>query len=432
MTDGDNPNLPPKIGAQSHLRGPVDGGEDGGPLAGTRVVEVAAIGPAPFCAMALADLGADIVRVDRAAEVDQASPPLLGRGRRSVAVDLKDPDGLDVLLRLADRADVLLEGFRPGVAERLGFGPEVCHGRNPGLVYGRMTGWGQTGPWASMAGHDINYIALAGVLSTIGRRGEAPVPPLNLVGDFGGGGMLLAFGVLAALVERQRSGQGQVVDAAMIEGASLLMTLIHEMAAAGDWHEERGTNMLDGDLWFYDSYETADGRWVAFGSLEPQFNAELCAALELTGDLPDQWDRSSWPMMRERVAAAVRRRTRAEWEERLAGSDVCFAPVLTPSEVRSHPQHVARESWVDVAGVAQPAPAPRFSRTPGRVRRPAPRPGEHSGEILAELGLDESTTARLLSSGAVRTEAARRASALATPVARAVRRRPGGMSGNHD
>ena len=359
-----------------------------GPLDGVKVVEVASIGPAPFCAMVLADLGADVVRVDRAAEVDVAGPPLLGRGRRSVAVDLKHPDGLDVLLRLADEADILLEGFRPGVAERLGFGPDVCLGRNPALVYGRMTGWGQTGPWAAMAGHDINYIALAGVLGTVGREGEAPVPPLNVVGDFGGGGLLLAVGVLAALAERRRSGEGQVVDAAMVEGASLLMTMIHEMVATGDWNEARGTNSLDGGAWFYDSYETADGGWVAFGSLEPQFNAQLLAALELTDDVPDQWDRASWPTMRARVAAAVRTRTRAEWEERLTGTDVCFAPVLAPSEVRDHPHHVARQSWVDVAGVAQPAPAPRFSRTPGAVRRPAPRPGEHTAEILAELGLD--------------------------------------------
>ena len=382
---------------------PADG-SGGGPLAGTRVVEVAAIGPAPFCAMLLADLGAEVVRVDRAAEVGQVPPALLGRGRRSVAVDLKDPAGVDLLLRLADDADVLLEGFRPGVAERLGFGPDVVLGRNPALVYGRMTGWGQTGPWASMAGHDINYVALAGVLGAVGRQGEAPVPPLNVVGDFGGGGLMLAFGVLAALAERQRSGQGQVVDAAMVEGASLLTTMIHEMLATGAWNEERGTNSLDGGAWFYDSYETADGRWVAFGSLEPQFNAELCAVLELGDDLPDQWDRSAWPEMRERVAAAVRRRTRDEWEELLTGSDVCFAPVLTPSEVHAHPQHVARGSWVEVDGVRQPAPAPRFSRTPAQVRRPAPRPGEHTAEILSDLGLDAAAQERLLASGAVRAE----------------------------
>jgi alpha-methylacyl-CoA racemase len=372
-----------------------DDEQGGGPLAGIRVVEVAGIGPGPFCAMVLADLGADVVRVDRASEVGRAGPPLLGRGRRSVAVDLKQPEGLDVLLRLADRADVLVEGFRPGVAERLGFGPDVCLARNPALVYGRMTGWGQDGPWAPMAGHDINYIALAGVLGAVGRAGEAPVPPLNLVGDFGGGGLLLAFGVLAALAERHRSGRGQVVDAAMVEGASLLTTLVHEMVAEGGWNDARGTNTLDGGAWFYDSYETADGGWVAFGSLEPQFYALLCELLELDGagdgdgdDLPDQWDRAAWPDMRERAAAAVRRRTRAEWEERLAGTDVCFAPVLGLSEVRSHPHHVARQSWVDVGGVPQPAPAPRFSRTPGRVRRPAPHPGEHTAEILAELGLD--------------------------------------------
>lgn len=374
-----------------------------GPLAGIKVVEVAAIGPAPFCAMVLSDLGADVVRVDRAAEAGTGGPPpLLGRGRRSVAVDLKHPEGLALLLRLVEGADVLLEGFRPGVAERLGFGPDVCRGRNPSLVYGRMTGWGQTGPWASMAGHDINYIALAGVLGAIGRPGEAPVPPLNVVGDFGGGGLLLVVGVLAALLERLQSGQGQVVDAAMVEGASLLVTMVHEMVASGDWNEQRGTNSLDGGAWFYDSYETSDGQWVAFGSLEPQFNAELLEALGITDDVPDQWDRASWPVMRSRVAAAVKERTRAEWEERLAGTDACFAPVLALSEVRHHPHHVARKSWVDVAGVPQPGPAPRFSRTPGAVRRPAPRPGEHTAEILAELGLDETARQDLHASGAAR------------------------------
>jgi alpha-methylacyl-CoA racemase len=358
-----------------------------GPLTGTTVVEVAGIGPGPFCAMVLADLGAEVVRVDRAAETG-AQPPLLGRGRRSVAVDLKHADGLAVLLALVDRSDILVEGFRPGVAERLGFGPDVCLERNSALVYGRVTGWGQTGPWAGMAGHDINYIALAGVLGAVGRRGEAPVPPLNIVGDFGGGGLLLAFGVLAALAERQRSGRGQVVDAAMTDGASLVMTMVHEMLAAGEWRQERGTNTLDGAAWFYDAYETADGRWVAFGSLEPQFNAEVLARLGITDDVPDQWDRAAWPEMRRRVAAAVKERTRAEWDEAFAGTDACYAPVLDLDEVRDHPQHLARESWVDVAGVPQPAPAPRFSRTPGSVRRPAPRPGEHTAEILAELGLD--------------------------------------------
>lgn len=364
-----------------------------GPLEGIRVVELAAIGPVPFAAMVLADLGAEVIRVDRADAVDTYDPAadagiVLKRSRRSVAVDLKSPAGVETVLRLVDRAEAVLEGFRPGVMERLGLGPDDVLARNPGVVYGRMTGWGQDGPWAAKAGHDIDYIALAGVLDSIGEAGGPPVPPLNLLADFGGGGMLLAVGVLASVIEARRSGQGQVVDAAMVEGASLLMTMIHEMVATGDWNETRGTNSLDGGAWFYDSYETADGGWVAFGSLEPQFNAQLLEALELTDDVPDQWDRASWPTMRARVAAAVRTRTRAEWEERLAGTDVCFAPVLAPSEVRDHPHHVARQSWVDVAGVAQPAPAPRFSRTPGAVRRPAPSPGEHTAEILAELGLD--------------------------------------------
>jgi alpha-methylacyl-CoA racemase len=286
------------------------------------------------------------------------------------------------------------------VAERLGFGPDVCLDRNPALVYGRMTGWGQDGPWASMAGHDINYIALGGVLSAIGRPGEAPVPPLNLIGDFGGGGLLLAFGVLAALVERQRSGVGQVVDAAMVDGASLFMTMFHEMIARGEWDEQRGVNTLDGGAWFYDSYETADGQWVSFGSLEPRFHAQLREVLGLDRAV-DQWDRTTWPAMRQQVADAVRKRTRAEWEERMAGTDVCFAPVLRPTEMWDHPHHVARRTWVEVDGVRQPAPAPRLSRTPGAVARGAPRPGEHTAAVLAELGCDQQRIRDLFECGAV-------------------------------
>jgi len=378
-----------------------------GPLLGVRVIEVAGIGPGPFAAMVLADLGADVVRIDRASDVGPGDPPLqtrlLGRGRRSVAVDLKHPAGLGLLLGLLERADVLIEGFRPGVAERLGFGPDVCLERNPRLVYGRITGWGQSGPWAGMAGHDINYIALSGALGAIGRKGEAPVAPLNLIGDFGGGGMLLALGVVCALVERQSSDRGQVVDAAMLEGSALLMAMTYEMLAMGDWSDERGENVLDSGAHFYDVYETADGQWVSFGSIEPKFYREFLEALGLGDEeLPDQLDRSGWPGLKARVAESVRRRTRDEWEQRLVGSDVCFAPVLHPREAPDHPQNLARRSFIELDGMRVPAPAPRFSRTPGRVSRPAPRPGAHNDEVLREWGLDELEIARLRREGALR------------------------------
>jgi len=378
-----------------------------GPLVGVRVVEVAGIGPGPFAAMVLADLGADVVRVDRASDVGPGDPPLqtrvLGRGRRSVAVDLKRPAGLELLLGLVERADVLLEGFRPGVAERLGFGPDICHERNPRLVYGRITGWGQSGPWAGMAGHDINYIALSGALGAIGRKGEAPVAPLNLIGDFGGGGMLLALGVACALVERQGSGRGQVVDAAMLEGSNLLMSMVYEMLALGDWTAQRGENVLDTGAHFYDVYETADGRWISFGAIEPKFYREFLQALGLGGEeLPDQFDRAAWPGLKQRVAERVREHTRDEWEARLAGSDACFAPVLHPSEAPDHPQNLARENFIELDGMRVPAPAPRFSRTPGRVSRPAPRPGAHNDEVLREWGFDLSEIERYRSEGALR------------------------------
>jgi alpha-methylacyl-CoA racemase len=377
--------------------------ERSGPLVGLRVIEIGGIGPGPFCAMLLADMGAEVVRVNRSAggaEGIVAEAPILARGRRSIALDLKNPSGIATLLRLVEKADGLIEGFRPGVAERLGFGPDVCIERNPRLVYGRMTGWGQTGPMAGMAGHDINYIALSGALGAIGRRGEPPLAPLNLVGDFGGGGMLLAFGVLAALFERQHSGRGQVVDASMVEGSALLMTMIYEMMGIGFWRPERGTNALDSGAPFYDVYETADGEYVAFGSLEPQFFAELIAALELDGvDLDRQHHTASWPALRERIATAVKSRTRREWEERMQGSDVCFAPVLHPSEAPGHPHNVARKTFIDVGGVVQPAPAPRFSRTPGRVTAPAAAAGEHGREILEDWGFDAAEIERIAAEG---------------------------------
>ena len=378
-----------------------------GPLAGLTVVEIAGIGPGPYCGMMLADMGADVIRVDRAQNVsggDPALPPadLLARGRRSIGVDLKSPEGVEVVLALVEMADALLEGFRPGVAERLGIGPDECLARNPRLVYGRMTGWGQDGSYAQAAGHDINYIALAGALDPIGRRGEAPVPPLNLVGDFGGGGMLLAFGIACGLVEAQRSGQGQVIDAAMVDGAASLMTMTHAMRAMGIWEDERGTNMLDTGAHFYDVYETADGRYVSIGSIEPQFYAELLRLTGLEGEeLPWQHDRSQWPALKERFAALFRTKTRDEWCEIMERTDVCFAPVLTIPEATHHPHNVERGTFVEVAGITQPGPAPRFSRTPGAIGGPPPHAGQHTDDVLADAGFDAERIAKLRASGAI-------------------------------
>lgn len=377
-----------------------------GPLKGVRVVEIAGIGPGPFAAMVLADLGADVLRVDRADRVRDEIPDaphldLLNRGRRSVGVDLKHPDGVEALLMLVESADGLIEGFRPGVAERLGIGPEACLERNPRLVFGRMTGWGQDGPYSSMAGHDINYIALSGVLGTIGREGGAPVPPVNLAGDFGGGGMLLALGMLAGILEARTSGQGQVVDASMVEGSALLITMLYGMHNIGAWGP-RGTNLLDTGAWFYDVYECADGEYISLGSLEPQFFAEMVAKVGIDADGIDQNDRSTWPEMRARLAEAVKAKTRAEWCEILDGSDACFAPVLSLAEASEHPHNVARGTFVEVGGAVQPGPAPRFSRTPAQIARPAPQPGQHTGEALADWGFDAAAVAALQESGAVR------------------------------
>ena len=378
-----------------------------GPLTGIRVIEIAGIGPGPFCAMMLADMGADVVRIDRASAArggDPDRPPLdlLNRGRRSVGIDLKSSEGVETVLALVEGADALLEGFRPGVAERLGIGPADCLARNPRLVYGRMTGWGQEGPYASAAGHDLNYIALAGALHGIGRQGEAPVPPLNLVGDFGGGGMYLAYGMVCALLEARDSGQGQVVDAAMVDGAASLMTAFFGMAASGFWSEERGTNMLDTGAHFYNVYETADGRYISLGPIEPQFYAELRERLGLHGPEWDhQTDRSRWPELKEKLAALVAQRTRDEWCELLEGTDTCFAPVLSLAEAPEHAHNRERGTFTEVAGVVQPGPAPRFGRTPGAIRRPPPHSGQHTDEILGELGLDADAIASLRASGAV-------------------------------
>ena len=377
-----------------------------GPLQGVKVIELAGIGPGPFACMVLADLGADVVRIDRADRVGRGSPEaaridVLGRGRRSIGVDLKHPDGVATVLDLIAHADVLVEGFRPGVAERLGLGPEVCLDRNPRLVYGRMTGWGQTGPYAPMAGHDINYIALSGALHPIGRRGERPVPPVNFVGDFGGGGMLLALGVCAAVIEARTSGAGQVVDAAMTDGSALLTAMFHGLAAAGAWSTERGTNLLDTGAHMYDVYECADGEYISLGSLEPQFYAEMCDALAIPLDEMPEYDRARWPEFKERVASVVLTKTRDEWSEQLEGSDVCFAPVLSLTEAPLHPHNVQRQTFIDVDGVTQPAPAPRFSRTPGAVRRPPSLAGQHTDETLAEWGFAPERITALRDTGAI-------------------------------
>jgi alpha-methylacyl-CoA racemase len=378
-----------------------------GPLAGIKVLEVAGIGPGPFCGMMLADMGADVIRIDRADRVrggDPAKPSadILARGRRSIAIDLKQAEGVEVVLRLVEQADVLIEGFRPGVMERLGLGPDVCLERNPRLVFGRMTGWGQEGPMAHAAGHDINYIALAGALEPLGRKGEKPTPPLNLVGDFGGGGMLLAFGVASALVERASSGKGQVVDAAMVDGAATLMGMFHSMAAMGVWNEERGTNLLDTGAHFYDTYETSDGKYISIGSIEPQFYAEL---LEKTGlaneELPAQMDKSGWEGLKTRFEGIFKSKTRDEWCEIMEGSDVCFAPVLALSETANHPHIKYRNTFVESHGLTQPAPSPRFSRTVPELGRPPSHAGQHSDAVLESFGFAADEIAKLRDAKAV-------------------------------
>ncbi|MFA5566377.1 MAG: CaiB/BaiF CoA-transferase family protein [Acidimicrobiia bacterium] len=379
-----------------------------GPLAGFKVIEIAGIGPGPFCAMMLADMGADVIRVDRSQSVrggDPDSPPadILMRGRRSIGVDLKSPEGVETVLKLIEGADAMLEGFRPGVAERLGIGPEEAMAQNPKLVYGRMTGWGQSGPYAPTAGHDINYIALAGALEPIGRAGGPPVPPLNLVGDFGGGGLMLAFGLVCGMLEAQKTGAGQVVDAAMVDGSAVLMTMFHAFNAMGIWNPERGTNLLDTGAHFYDTYECADGKYVSIGSIEPQFYAELLRLTGLSedGDFTAQMERSRWPELTERLAGVFRTKTRDEWCEIMEGTDVCFAPVLSISEAPEHPHNKERGTFVEVAGVVQPAPAPRFSRTEASIQRPPSHAGQHTDEILGELGLSTDEISQLRSSGAV-------------------------------
>jgi alpha-methylacyl-CoA racemase len=379
-----------------------------GPLAGIRIVELGSIGPGPFCGMLLADLGAEVLRVDRASGATLVGPSsdfrteLMHRGRRSVAVDVKHTDGPGVVLDLISEADAFFEGFRPGVCERLGIGPEQCLARNPRLVYGRMTGYGQDGPMAQAVGHDLNYIAQSGVLGLIGRAGQPPTPPLSLAGDFGGGGLMLALGMLAALIERGTSGRGQVVDAAMVEGSALLATCFFGFLQTGVWSSERGTNIVDSGAPFYDAYETADGRYLTVAAMEPHFYANLLELLELDpASLPDQNDRARWPEMKPVFAEAIRGRSLDDWLARAEGVEACVAAVVTLDEIRDDSHLGARQSFVERDGLLQPAPTPRFSRTAAELSYPPPVPGEHSREALADWGLPADRVDALIASGAV-------------------------------
>ena len=380
-----------------------------GPLRGVRILEIAGIGPGPFAAMMLADMGAEVVRVDRVQAVrDDATGPhwdVMLRGRRNIALDLKHADGVETLLSLVERADVVIEGFRPGVMERLGVGPEVCLARNPKLVFGRMTGWGQEGPYASSAGHDINYIALAGALAHFGRAGEPPTPPLNMVGDFGGGGMLLAFGVVCALLEAQRSGKGQVIDAAMVDGSAVLMSMFWAYRNVGMFDEHaRGVSLLDTGAHFYDVFECADGEWVSVGSIEPQFYALLLEKTGLTGDLEftNQMDKTQWPTLKRKLAEVFKTKTQSQWNEIMEGTDVCYAPVLRMGEAAQHPHNVARNTFIEVAGVTQPAPAPRYSRTTTDLPTAPAHAGQHTRAVLGDWGVDAVRIDTLIASGAIR------------------------------
>jgi len=368
----------------------VPDGQGDGPLAGLKVIELAGIGPGPYAAMLLADLGADVVRIERPGKPSSSVPPekdVLRRNRRSVVLDIRAPRGRDAVLTLVAGADVLIEGFRPGVTERLGLGPEDCWTVNQRLVYARMTGWGQSGPLAKAAGHDIGYIAVTGALHAVGRADGPPTPPVNLVGDFGGGSTFLVIGILAACWEATRSGRGQVVDAAIVDGASSLTSLLHGMLAGGLWRDVRGANMLDGGMPWYDTYPTSDGQWMAVGALEPQFFADLVRLLGIEADETDRADPGRWPALRRAIGAAFASRTREEWATLFEGSDACVAPVLSLTDAPSHPHLAARHTFVDVGGVVQPAPAPRFSRTASRVPAAPPAVGQHTCEVLGEAGV---------------------------------------------
>lgn len=375
-----------------------------GPLSGIKVVEVASIGPGPFCAMMLADMGAEVTRIDRPSKNTASGPSkdISNRGRKSIAIDLKSGEGQQLAAKMIAQADVVIEGFRPGVMERLGLGPSECLASNPALVYARMTGWGQTGPLAQVAGHDINYIALSGTLHMLGRNGEKPTPPINLVGDFGGGGMYLAFGVLAALLHARSHGEGQVVDAAMVEGAASLATMIHSLKAQGLWQGERGTNLLDTGAFFYDTYRCKDEKYISIGSLEPQFYALLIEALELDKEeFADQNNPAKWEERKEVFAEIFSQKTRDEWCEIMEYTDICFAPVLSVEEAYSHPHNAERQNFIDIGGVIQPAPTPRFSKTPPATPQPPNNPGENSVEVLEKLGFTTEQAQQLIDSGVV-------------------------------
>ncbi|MFM9862809.1 MAG: CaiB/BaiF CoA transferase family protein [Micropepsaceae bacterium] len=373
-----------------------------GPLKGVKLVEFAGIGPGPFCTMLLSDMGAEVVRIDRKGGRGANKFDVTSRGRRSLALDLKKPEAVEVALKLIAQSDALLEGFRPGVMEKLGLGPDAALARNPKLVYGRMTGWGQTGPLSQAAGHDINYIALTGALHGIGRTGETPVPPLNLVGDFGGGALYLAFGIACALFEARGSGKGQVVDAAMTDGAASLMSMFYGFKAMGMWQDEKGVNLLDGGAHFYDTYETSDGKYVSIGSIEPQFYALLLEKASLTDpEFQSQMDRAKWPSLKEKVARVMKTKTRSEWDKLMEGTDVCYAPVLSLAEAPNHPHNKARGTFVEVDGVVQPGPAPRFSRTKVEVQGSPPASGQHNEQILGAFGFSAGDVAALKASGAI-------------------------------
>ncbi|MDE2184424.1 MAG: CoA transferase [Alphaproteobacteria bacterium] len=369
-----------------------------GPLKGIRIVEFAGLGPGPFAAMLFADMGADVLRIDRKGAGNITGTDILNRGRQTVALDLKNANAVEAVLKLVERADGLIEGFRPGVMERLGLGPDHCLNRNRCLVYGRMTGWGQTGPLAQSAGHDINYIALSGALHAIGERGGRPIPPLSLVGDFAGGALFLAFGMISAMLEARTSGIGQIVDAAMLEGAISVMSVFYSLAAAGFWTDERGSNLLDGGAHFYGTYETADNKWIALGPLEPSFYREMLVLLDIDDPaFAAQMDRSQWPRLQNKVAAVVKGKTRDEWDAVFAGSDACYAPVLSMTEAPDHPQNLARGNFIELNGIVQPAPTPRFSRTPASV----PVPPTTAETALASWGFTTAEIAALRASDAL-------------------------------
>ena len=374
-----------------------------GPLKGIKIIEMAGIGPGPFCGMVLADLGAEVIRVDRASAKGTGSrQEASNRGKKSIAVDLKSKEGVEIVLKLVQEADAIFEGFRPGVMERLGLGPEECMELNESLVYGRMTGWGQDGPLANAAGHDINYISLSGALAAIGRPGSPPVPPLNLIGDFGGGGMLLALGLVSALLESKQSGKGQVVDAAMTDGSALLMTMIYTMQSSGFWKDSMGSNMLDGGAHFYDTYECSDGKFISLGSIEPQFYKLLCDLAGFDNNLSsDQMSRDGWPEKKKAVKEIILTKTREEWCQIMEGTDVCFAPVLNMEEAPNHPHNKARQTFIELEGATQPAPAPRFSRTHPEVQSSPSLVGEHTDEILQSLNLGADEIEKLKTSGSV-------------------------------